>query len=391
MLIIYVFILGIFLLWPFDFISRVKNDARWLGNSNGIEFTKNGQALSESSTAEFFDRLVKGKGLTLELWLQTEDLKQSGPARIFSYSTNPILRNFTVGQSRDKLVVRIRTTKTNLNGTNPQLVMVDAFNSRSLQQVVITYNSSEQSVYINGKLKAKCDTLKGNFSNWDRSCILVAGNEATGDRPWKGKIYYAAVFDRPLTEHEILQDYLSGLRLKTNAYPPVLWKKDSSQVIALKAKNPVARYLFDEEKGLVIHDSGSTSSPVNLFIPKYVRNEIKPFLGVYIDSLKNKTEFSDIILNIFIFIPLGILIHGMLRNRYGVTMMISIMALLSGTLFSLSVESLQYFIISRNSSLIDVATNMTGTAMGVVMDRCYHLFLNYKAKRLEMLLFGQKE
>jgi len=390
-LIIYVFILAIFLLWPFDFVFFVKNDVRWIGNSNGLEFLKHGQAVSQSSTQEFFDRLVKGKGLTLELWLQTEDLNQSGPARIFSYSKNPMLRNFTVGQSRDKLVVRLRTTETTLNGTDPQLVIADTFNAIGLQYLVITYDYSEQSVYINGKLKAKCDILKGNFSNWDRSCILVAGNEATGDRPWKGKIYYAAVFDRPLTEHEILQDYLLGMRLNTNVYPSVLWKKDSSKVIALKAKNLVARYLFDEEKGLVIHDSGSSSSPVNLFIPKYVRHEIKPFLGVYIDSLKNKTEFSDIILNIFIFIPLGILIHGMLRNRYGLTMMISIMALLFGALFSLSVESLQYFIMSRNSSLIDVATNMTGTAMGVVMDRCYHLFLNYKAKHLEMLLYDRKD
>ena len=108
LLIIYVLILGGFLLWPFDFVSLVKNDTHWLKSSTGIEFLKTGQAESKSSTREFYDRMVKGRGLTVEMWLQTEDLNQSGPARILSYSRNTDLRNFTVGQSRDKLVVRLR-------------------------------------------------------------------------------------------------------------------------------------------------------------------------------------------------------------------------------------------------------------------------------------------
>ena len=112
----YVFILGCFLLWPFDFFPHVKNDARWIKNSNGIEFLKKGQAVSNPLNQEYFDRLVKGSGLTLELWLQTEDLNQSGSATIFSYSTDTELCNFTVGQVWDKLVVALRTTKTNRYG-----------------------------------------------------------------------------------------------------------------------------------------------------------------------------------------------------------------------------------------------------------------------------------
>jgi len=65
--------------------------------------------------------------------------------------------------------------------------------------------------------------------------------------------------------------------------------------------------------------------------------------------------------------------------------------LLTGTLFTLSIESLQYFLLTRNSSLIDVCTNMTGAAIGIVMDRAYHLFLNYQAERLQMLLYDRKD
>jgi len=186
-----------------------------------------------------------------------------------------------------------------------------------------------------------------------------------------------------LTEQEIRQNYLSGLRLKIN--------KKNTRDIGYKAKGLVARYLFDEKKEDVIHDSGSVLNPVNLFIPKYIRFKSESFLSFSIGSLQDKSRFSDIIINILIFIPLGALIHGMLRTRYGLTLMISLATLLAGTLFTLGVESIQYFSMTRNSSLIDVSANMTGTAIGVVIERVYQLFLDYQADRLQMFLYDRKE
>ena len=383
LLILYVFLLGGFLLWPFDFVSSVRNDARWIGNSKGIEFLKTGQAVSNSSTQEFFDRLVKGSGLTVELWLQTEDINQSGPARILSYSKDTDFRNFTIGQSRDQLVVRLHTTETSPNGTNPHLIIEDVFNYKGLQHMVIVYDFLEQRVYINGEQKARSEILKGDFSNWDPSYSLAIGNEVTGNRPWKGKIYYVAVFNRPLTEREIHQSYISGLRLKIN--------EGSTKHAGFKTKDPVTRYLFDEGKENLIHDSGTVLNSVNLFMPNYVRHKTKPFLGFSISSLQSKSLFLDIIINMLIFIPLGILIHGMLRTCYGLTLKISLAALLTGTLFTLGVELIQYFSMTRHSSLIDVFTNMTGTAIGIFIDRIYNLFLNYQAKRLRMLMYERTE
>lgn len=141
----------------------------------------------------------------------------------------------------------------------------------------------------------------------------------------------------------------------------------------------------------MIHDSGLESRPINLSIPEYIRHKIKPFLGVSIDYLQSKSEFSDLIINILIFIPIGILFHGMLRTRYGSTLKISLAAFAAGTLLSLCVESLQYYSLTRNSSLIDVLTNMMGIGIGIVMDRCYKLFLNYQAKHLQMPLYDRKE
>jgi VanZ family protein len=411
LLIIYAFILGISLLWPFDFVSIVRNDARWIDNSKGIEFLEIGQAVSNASTQEFFDRLVKGSGLTLEVWLKTEDLSQSGPARILSYSINQVLRNFTIGQSKDQLVVRLRTIETSLNGMNPHLIVNDVFNDKGLKHIVIIYNFLEQRVYINGEQKVRSKILKGNFSNWDPSCRLVLGNEVTGDRPWKGKIYNVAIYDRPLTKKEIRQNYLSGLRSKVNKgdtkdvdikakglvarflfYLSELHSKVNNWGMKradAKAKSLVARYLFNEGKGDVIHDSGSVLNPMNLYMP--IKLKVKPFLSFSIDSLDSKSQFSDIIINILIFIPLGIFIHGMLRNRFGLTLKISILGLLVGTLFTLGVESIQHFSMTRDSSLIDVFTNTTGIVIGIMIDRVYTMFLNDQAERLRKLLYDRIE
>ena len=391
MLIIYVFVLGGFLLWPFDFNFLIRNDARWIKNSKGIEFLKIGQAVSNSSTQEFFDRLVKSGSITIEVWLETGDLNQSGLARILSYSKNRKLCNFTIGQAWDKLVFRFRTTKTSLKGTSPHLVINDTFNSRSLQHIIIMRNPSEQRVYINGELKARSNVVKGDLSNWDPSCRLIIGNEITGDRPWKGKIYYIAIYDRILTEQEIHNNYLSEFQSKVNTRPLVFWKKDSIRDTRLKARGPLLKYLFDEGKGSVIHDTGSGLSPVNLMITEYIRPINKPFLDISRDYLQRKSQFSDIIINILIFIPLGMLIHGLLRTRYGLTLKISLATLLAGTVFSLSIESLQHFSMTRQSSFIDVSINMIGIAIGIVIDRFYNLFLNYQAKHLQRLLYNRTE
>jgi VanZ family protein len=249
--------------------------------------------------------------------------------------------------------------------------------------VVVAYDFSEQRVYINGEQRTRSEILKGDFSNWDPDCRLAIGNEVTGNRPWEGKIYYAAIFNKPLTDREIRQNYLSGMPSKIN--------KEKMENDRFKARIPVARYLFNERKGDTIHDSGSDLNPVNLFMPNYIWRGKHTFLNFSRDYLNSRSWFSDVVINIMIFIPLGILMHGMLRARSVPTLKISLKALLAGALITFSVESIQFFSLTRNSSLIDVVMNMGGTALGIAIDRVYILFLNHRSQRLQQLLYEGAE
>src|SRR6056297_3519030 len=62
-------------------------------------------------------KAVRDSGeITIEVWLKTADLKQSGPARILTLSKNSSERNFTLGQDGNRIDARLRTTGTSLNG-----------------------------------------------------------------------------------------------------------------------------------------------------------------------------------------------------------------------------------------------------------------------------------
>ena len=119
--VVYLTLLIIALLWPFDQLFPVKNGVSWLTRSNGIEFSKNGQVYSAVETNELYRLLQEGNGLSIEMVVATGDINQTGPARIFSYSKGSGKRNFTLAQKEKSLVVRLRTNNTDPNGVFPHL------------------------------------------------------------------------------------------------------------------------------------------------------------------------------------------------------------------------------------------------------------------------------
>ncbi len=52
--------------------------------------------------------------------------------------------------------------------------------------------------------------LSGSYSNWDGADPFNVGNEGSSDRPWHGTIRMVAVYDRPLSGAEILQNFQAG-------------------------------------------------------------------------------------------------------------------------------------------------------------------------------------
>ena len=65
--------------------------------------------LSQQEDLSLYQTLVKRSQLTLLVRMQTNNLEQTGPARIVTYSLDPLSRNFTLGQIGNTLTFRLRT------------------------------------------------------------------------------------------------------------------------------------------------------------------------------------------------------------------------------------------------------------------------------------------
>jgi len=73
-------------------------------------------------------------------------------------------------------------------------------------------------------------------------------------------------------------------------------------------------------------------------------------------------------LNVLAFVPVGFLFAAALRTRGAPRLGRADAVVVGAAAFSLTAESAQYLLPSRYSSLLDVAWNTTGAALGILLD-----------------------
>lgn len=76
----------------------------------------------------------------------------------------------------------------------------------------------------------------------------------------------------------------------------------------------------------------------------------------------------DVLLNVAIFAPIGFALHGLLRTWQARPALRILIVVLAAGIFSLTIESLQYLLAWRHSSLIDVFSDAAGAIGGLVLD-----------------------
>jgi hypothetical protein len=113
--------------------------------------------LSSDQEVRFHDALVRQQQLTLLVFLQTNNVEQSGVARIITYSQDPGNRNFTLGQIHDTLTFRLRTPSSDANGTNPALYSGPVLSLNHPAFVAAVYDGRISRLYVDGKLVAHAD------------------------------------------------------------------------------------------------------------------------------------------------------------------------------------------------------------------------------------------
>jgi VanZ family protein len=374
-LILYLSFLALMLFYPYKISnpsSSVRTNVHWLPESNGIEIATVSALRSFTPPERLYNALLKGNGITLEIWLATKNNRQTGPARIISFSYNKYLRDLTLGQEGGNLILRLRTEKTDMNGM-PELVVNDVFVPNLLQHIVVSYDWSEESIYVFVDNQLKTKFHAGRISDWDTSYVMVIGNEATGNRPWFGKIYKMAIYDMTLSHREILRNYQAGIVDTPGWTVPALHRLEG----------PVALYLFDEGEGDIVRDRSGLKPALDIQIPREIQVNNKVFLRApYQNFVLNTHTMKDVLLNTGCFIPFGFLLHAVMKRKSRTSLQAMGAVIILGVLFTISVESIQYFIESRSSSLTDVINNTIGMMLGIKADklRSYHMNKNIENK-----------
>ncbi|MEX2214218.1 MAG: DUF1592 domain-containing protein [Phycisphaeraceae bacterium] len=192
---------------------------------------------SDKAATKVIDAVRKTGEVSVEAWIQTSGIKQTGPARMVTLSANSNERNFTLGQDGDHFEARLRTSKTTTNGM-PALVSPSKSLTAGLTHVIYTRDRAGKAyLYINGQQRAAA-TVAGDPSNWDKSYRLALGNELSDDRPWLGTYFRVAIFDRALSAKDVERHFKIGAGEGASAVGVA--KREPSQATTAEAKH------FDE-------------------------------------------------------------------------------------------------------------------------------------------------
>lgn len=155
-----------------NLIISNPSKVRWL-RPNGLRIVDQTIIQSQDAAKKLYDALRSTNKLSVEAWIAPNSTEQDGPARVFSFSKDTRLRNFTLGQDNKNIEFRLRTPFTGLNGSDVRFKTDDDFLTTKIQHLILTYKDGEEKLFVNAKEHYSLDlTDKINFLGFWRSNLL---------------------------------------------------------------------------------------------------------------------------------------------------------------------------------------------------------------------------
>jgi hypothetical protein len=315
-----------------------RNAVSWLPDRNGLRFDRYGSVISSASIPD-----GPGEACSLEVWLQPAGKRPA--TTVLAFYTPETPRRFELLQIDDGFVLGGNT----LSQENPARIAWLRLRHavRVNQPILITMTSGRRtSIYIDGYLK-KTDAFRFLRSNFMGEMVL--GTSPFFDQGWVGQVRGLTLFDRELTADEVALRYQSW----TNGQPEV---SGASHF-----------YRFNERGGNIVNDA--VSPGINLDIPLRYTVLHGAFLASPWRGFNNDWGYwKDVLINIGGFIPFGFLFGVYLSSVRPVRRPI-LTTILLGAGVTLFIEITQAWLPTRDSSMTDVLMNISGTAVGALLQR----------------------
>lgn len=335
-------------LWPFQ---SPKNQVTWLAHGNGLRFGQYGTIVSQGMFKRPLD--LRGKGLTVEIWLRPKYIWSMGT--IFAFYDPHRSSGLSLLQWNGSFLVETGPWKPEDDLKNQKIPAGKTFGGMGgFRFLTITSGPQGARIYVDGALvhneeafRIAPDTISGR--------MIVANSPVLPDG-WAGDLKGLAFYNHAFTTAQVQRHY-------------EIWTGTGQ--VERTDDGVVALYLFDERSGSIVHNRGGIDD--DLFIPKrYMElhhtllrspwDEYSPIWGYW----------KDVLLNVAGFVPLGFLCYAFLSSA-GVGRRAAPFTVLFGCVVSVTVEVLQAYLPTRDSGITDIITNTLGTALGIELYRCANL------------------
>jgi len=356
----------VFGLWPFNF--RPENKVEWLRDQNGVRFYGRGIIYSEKEVPilpSLHSSNIPTKLFTVEICIQPD--KETFPylPHIISFCDIQKNENFFIGQWKSHLILG-----KGIHGRNTyrEIGIKDVLKKGEMRFVTITIGGDTTRIYVDGILLKSSPTFRFFSMNEKPSGNIILANSPTGESYWTGNLFGLALYNSELSEEKVFQHFQRWI--------------DQKGFILSSGEGLVALYLFDEHSGEHIHD---TVNHHHLLIPPQFQSLQKRILiPPWEDFQINRSYLIDILTNILGFIPFGFFLSVSLwaRNKTAIYGLLLISILFGGCI-SLAIELIQVYLPTRSSQLMDVITNILGTAIGVTL-----FFKTRKSQRVNYLAWS---
>lgn len=321
-------------LWPFRF--RPANNVHRIGGSPGLRFDAYGIASGKAPLFGPGGAIDPARPFTLRMEVLPREEPSGSLPRILSAYDSDGRELFFLGQWRAGLVLRI------LEGERFHRLRYRETGAGGLQKdithsIVLRSDNHALALSVDGTpARTRSGVAFSLLADMRVPAWLILGNSPSGESPWRGDLLSLAFYQ----------------------------KSHSLAELTSREAAPVLRYDFSEGSGPVCR--GGADSRYDLVIPSVFH---APKKGILLPPWRvqkfDRSFWKDVIINILGFIPFGFAVYARLmvnseRNR---SMAMGI-ALLLGAWISLSIELLQVYLPTRDSSLTDVLNNIMGTYIG---------------------------
>jgi hypothetical protein len=338
-------------LWPFNFHSM--NGVRWLGNADGIRFQGRGIAYTDGPVGggEPTPAASSGGGsMSLSLWVRPQDEPGDDIKQILSFHSNGV-QTFLLGQWLSFLIVKFPCTNATHAVRLCEFDVPNALERGRLTFITLVAGPDGSVIYADGAPKSSTEARL--LTQRSIAGTLVAGNSMTGKTPWQGELTGLAFGPVRLTASEVAEDFRTW---RDTGYP------GSAAGHALEGL-----YLFNERSGSI---ACSHAGRVPCFqIPR----SFKVLRRVVLEWPRGKDLLShwnleDVLVNLAGFVPFGFFVCAYFcESRDWSKRRIVLITTLWGGAISLTIELLQVYLPTRDSSSEDLTFNILGSLLGATV------------------------